>query len=104
MAIVERDDYQVTDPNPPYAQATLWFSYDDADGDIQEVWCDNPTTMTARLTVRRSNGTGPASRSIDWPPGDTTRYPVGQGTQNRYRLTVGNGGKLVGIDLEFTLV
>ena len=104
MAIVNRGDFQATDPQPPYPQATLWYSIDDTDNDIQEVWCDNPTTKTARLVVKRSDGTGQPPPPLQWAPGDTTRYAVGQGAQSRLRLQVGNGGKLGGVDIDFRLI
>ena len=104
MAIITVERYQVTDTVEPFTQATLFFSYDDTDNDVQELWCDNQTTQTARYTVARINGTGPAPRSIDFPPGDTTRYAVGQGVQTRYRINIGSGGKISGLEDTFTLI
>ena len=104
MAIVPVDRYQVTDNVEPFAQATLWFSYDDQTLNVQEVWCDNQTSKTARYTFRRFDGTGPGERSIDWAKGDTTRYPVGQGAQNRYRVVIGSGGKVSGIEDTLALI
>ena len=105
MAIVVVERYQVTDTVEPFAQATLFFSYDDAAANnIIELWCDNPTTKTAEYVVARADGSGPTPRRITWVPGDTTRYPVGQGAQNRYRVVVGSGGKISGVEDTFTLI
>ena len=84
-------------------QATLDIAYDDASLRVQSYTVVNGTVHTARVTARRSNGTG-STYTQDTPPGQTATIAVEQGPARRLQLTVTSSGKLDGVEYNFDLI
>ncbi len=100
MAIVERELLGVTDPLGDQ-QARLMCTYDDTDGDIQEVWIDNQMPRSVAWAASRLNGQARLSGTVG-PNSSTPRVQVPQTTANRLRFTFSGGGIPANINFELT--
>lgn len=114
MAIVERNLAQEWDySTDPPEDANLFASYDDQALRITRVRIHNRTTLVARVTAQRANGTGQrveldcpaATRDQDGilVPGELVQN-VGVGQNQRFDVTVDRAGKISGVDWSFGLV
>jgi hypothetical protein len=100
VAIVEREILGVTDPLGDQ-QARLMCTYDDADGDIQEVWIDNQMPRACAWAASRLNGAARLSGTV--PANSTTpRVQVPQATSNRLRFQFTPGGIPANLNFELT--
>jgi hypothetical protein len=81
--------------------AELQIDYDDADLRVRIVRIVNThPALTARVTARRNDGTGPV-RTLDGPPNQTTEQAIATSPSQRLQLTVDGRGRLDGVEYSF---
>lgn len=81
--------------------ATLQIDYDDADLRVRVVRIVNThPALTARVTARRNDGTGP-TRTLDGPPNQTTEQTIPTSPSQRLQLVVDAQGRLDGAEYSF---
>lgn len=102
MALVTREIGRAYDPGDPALVATLEIDYDDGDLRVRTVRIVNGTTLLARVTARRTDGTGP-TRTLEAPAGQTVSLAVGTIPAQRLQLVVDSRGRLDGVDYTFGL-
>lgn len=84
--------------------AELRIDYDDADLRVRAVRIVNThPALTARVTARRNDGTGPV-RTLDGPPNQTTEQAIPTSPSQRLQLTVDARGRLDGAEYAFAWV
>lgn len=84
--------------------AELQIDYDDVDLRVRTVRIINGhPSLTARVTARRNDGTGP-TRTLDGPPAQTTEQAIPTSPSQRLQLMVDARGRLDGVEYSFAWV
>lgn len=84
--------------------AELRIDHDDVDLRVRAVRIVNGhPTLTARVTARRNDGTGPV-RTLDGPPAQTIEVAVATTPSQRLQLVVDARGRLDGVEYSFAWV
>jgi hypothetical protein len=84
--------------------AELQIDYDDTDLRVRVVRIVNThPALSARVTARRNDGTGPV-RTLDGPPNQTTEQAISTSPSQRLQLVVDAQGRLDGAEYSFAWV